>query len=400
VFSERRVVSRLRELASELRAELTEFEPDRFSGDDCALIAEELAATQKACAAASAAAANRAVECKAHRGRGVTGGVEWVARTTGSTPAEARSTLRTTGALAHCPATSEAVKAGAVSLAQAREIVGAEGAVPGSEVALLEVAATTGMAGLREESRRVRLGSMDRDALHAERQRVRSVTHGIDSLGMVTGRFRLPPEVGLPFVNRLDRETDRVRRAARRAGRTEAREAFAADAFVRLLSPASGEQPTTRADRADVVFVCDLNAAARGHTHGDELCHVIGGGPVPVSVVRDAAVSAFVKVVVRDGKKLDAIVHYGRYLPAELRTALELGDPERLDGAVCSEDGCDRRYGLQWDHDDPVAHGGRTSYDNVVPLCEPDHWAKTERDRKAGLVGGRGGRGAERGPPG
>src|SRR6185312_9805707 len=154
---ERRVVSRLQERAAGLRAELTEFEPDCFSGDDCALIAEELAATQKACAAASASAAKRALECRAHRGRGFTGGVEWMARTTGSTPADARSTFRTTGALAKCPATSEAVKAGAVSLAQAREIVSAEAAVPGSEVALLEVAATTGMAGLREQSRRVRL---------------------------------------------------------------------------------------------------------------------------------------------------------------------------------------------------------------------------------------------------
>ena len=65
---------------------------------------------------------------------------------------------------------------------------------------------------------------MDRDALHAEQQRVRSVQHWVDGLGMVAGRFRLPPEVGVPFVNRLDVETDRLRRAARRDGNTEARE--------------------------------------------------------------------------------------------------------------------------------------------------------------------------------
>ena len=85
------------------------------------------------------------------------------------------------------------------------------------------------------------------------------------------------------------------------------------------------------------MYVCDLRAAARGHTHGDELCHVVGGGPVPVEVVRAAAVDAFVKVVVRDGTKVDTIVHYGRHIPALLRTVLELGDPERLDGAVCVE---------------------------------------------------------------
>ena len=114
-------MSRLRELAAELRAELSRFEPDRWSGDDCAVIAEELAATQKACAAGSASAASRAVACNAYRGRGYTGGLEWVARTTGSTPSEARATLSTTAALAQCPATSEAVKAGDVSLLQASD---------------------------------------------------------------------------------------------------------------------------------------------------------------------------------------------------------------------------------------------------------------------------------------
>ena len=115
---------------------------------------------------------------------------------------------------------------------------------------------------------------------------------------------------------------------------------------------------------------------------------MVGGGPVPVSVVRAAAVDAFVKVVVRDGTKVDTIVHYGRHIPALLRTVLELGDPERLDGAVCVEDGCDRRHDLEWDHDDPVANDGVTSYENLQARCKPDHWAKTERDRKAGKLGG------------
>ena len=180
-----------------------------------------------------------------------------------------------------------------------------------------------------------------------------------------------------------------MHRAARKEGCTEAREAHAADALLRLAKGGG----KGRAGRADVVYVCDLRAAARGHTHGDEVCHVIGGGPVPVDVVRAAAVDAFVKVVVRDGTKVDTIVHYGRHIPALLRTVLELGDPERLDGAVCVEAGCDRRHDLEWDHDDPVANDGVTSYENLNARCKPDHWAKTERDRKAGKLG------AGRAPP-
>ncbi len=103
-------------------------------------------------------------------------------------------------------------------MVQAREIVRAEAAVPGSEASLLEVAETRGMAGLREEARRVVLGSIDRDELHRRQVAARTVRHWVDGEGMVAGQFRLPPEVGVPFVNRLDAETDRVHRAARKRG--------------------------------------------------------------------------------------------------------------------------------------------------------------------------------------
>ncbi|HLM17952.1 MAG TPA: hypothetical protein VK549_09035, partial [Acidimicrobiia bacterium] len=366
-------------LTAGLRAELTRFEADRWSGADCVAIAEELARVEKACAVARVRASERALECNARD-------VEWVARSSGSTPSAARTALTTVKAAGACSATNEALTAGSLSLSQAAEIVRAESAVPGSAAALLKVAETTGMAGLREEARRVVLGSIDRDELHRRQVAARSVRHWVDGEGMVAGQFRLHREVGVRFVNRLDVETDRVHRAARRAGSVEPREAHAADALLRITKGGG----KGRAGRADVVYVCDLRAAARGHTHGDEVCHVVGGGPVPVSVVRAAAVDAFVKVVVRDGTKVDTIVHYGRHIPALLRTVLELGDPERLDGAVCVEDGCDRRHDLEWDHDDPVANHGVTSYENLRARCKPDHWAKTERDRKAGkLSGGR-----------
>ena len=108
---------------------------------------------------------------------------------------------------------------------------------------------------------------------------------------------------------------------------------------------------------------------------------------MPVDVVRAAAVDVFVKVALRDGTKVDTIVHDGRHIPALLRTVLELGDPEHLDGAVCVEEHCDRRHDLEWDHDDPVANDGVTGYGNLKARCRPDHSAKTERDRKAGRLG-------------
>src|SRR6266704_1475317 len=49
---------------------------------------------------------------------------------------------------------------------------------------------------------------------------------------------RAPAEAGVPFINRLDNETDRQWRTARREGRREARSVLAADAFVKLIRPA------------------------------------------------------------------------------------------------------------------------------------------------------------------
>jgi hypothetical protein len=93
--------------------------------------------------------------------------------------------------------------------------------------------------------------------------------------------------------------------------------------------------------------------------------------------------------VLHDGVNLHTVTHFGRHIPAELRTALELGDLPDLDGVTCSEKDCDRRYGLEWDHDHPVANGGETSYRNLRPQCKPHHRDKTERDRKAGRLRGR-----------
>ncbi len=112
----RRVVARLWDLLAEVRDAASGFEADRWSGEDCARFTSELARAAKACDAAAARAAARAVECNQ-------GDVEWVARTIGATPSQARESLTTTAALGSCPATSEAVADGSVSLTEAREIV-------------------------------------------------------------------------------------------------------------------------------------------------------------------------------------------------------------------------------------------------------------------------------------
>jgi hypothetical protein len=83
-------------------------------------------------------------------------------------------------------------------------------------------------------------------------------------------------------------------------------------------------------------------------------------------------------LLLHDGVKIHTVAHFGRHIPAKLRTALELGPLPDLDGVTCVEEGCERRYGSHWDRVDPIAHRGPTSVDNLEPRCGPDHRDQAE----------------------
>ena len=367
--------------AQALRDALSVFEPGLLSGEDCASLAEQLAVTEKACAGARARAALRAAQCGAHEKKGFADAVDWLARAAGSSTGSARTTLQTASELERCPPAKEALLAGDLSVDQAAAITSTESECPGSEAGLVDLARRSSLATLREEARKRRMEAVNPEELHSRQHRARAVRHWRDQHGMVCLRAELPPQTGVGLVNPLDAETDRIARAARREGRPEARAAHAADALVNLLTGKAG----SKAKGAEVVIVCDLNSYQRGEARSGEVSHIVGGGPLPVWAVRRQAKDAFVKAVLHDGVRIHTVAHYGRHIPAELRTALELGPVPAFDGARCVEDGCGRRHGLEWDHVNPVANGGATSYDNLKARCWPHHQAKTERDREAGL---------------
>lgn len=370
-----------------LRAALGAFDPRLLSGPDCARVAEELAATEKACEAVRVLTASRAVDSGAHLNFGFRDGAAWLARQSGITSQQARRDLETADRLEDCPRTLDALRAGEISMAQAAEITQAEADTPGVEQALLPVARVGDLSKLRDRAREERQARTPVEDLHARQHRARFFRHWRDRLGMVCFAGQLPPEVGIPFVNRLQQATDRVRRDARTAApeaRLDPWDACAADAFAQLCSgPTDGK----RSDRTELVVVADLRAWRRGHAHPGEVCHLIDGGPIPVGVARELSRDAFLKAVLYDGVRIHTVKHFGRHYPAELRTALDLGPVPDFTGRQCVE--CGRRWGLEYDHIDPVSHRGPTSYDNIQALCWDDHRAKTERDRRAGLTPGR-----------
>jgi hypothetical protein len=396
-------------LAQALRAALVSFQPELHSGKDCAAVVEELALVEKLSAVTRVDAALRVKECGVHEERGFADVSDWMARVTGSTAGSAKAALQTVEALESQPEVKAALDAGELSFAQARELIRTEAAVPGSTAGLLEVAKTESLRALRDRARDRRVRAIDPGELHARQHAAMSHRHWINALGNVAYAGELPPEIGIPFTTILDAETDRLWRKAHQDAKQHGeavdqepahdgaagvagssgtkvelrRSALAAQAFVRMLEKGSGKG---KANRADLVIVCDLQAWRRGHAHEGEPCHIMGGGPIPVSLAKELGQDAFLKAVLHTGTELHTIAHFGRRYPAVLRTALDLGAPPEFNGNVCAAPGCDRRYHLQDDHIDPVANGGLTSYANRQPLCPHDHRIKTELDRRAGLL--------------
>ncbi len=358
------------------------FDPELLSGVDCARVAKKVATAVKAGEAVCLLASARAVACGAFKELGFNDGAAWMARQVGGTTGQARQALETAAGLANCPGTRLALLGGELSLDQAAEIVKTESETPGAEAELLKIARSSDLAQLRDKAREHRQANTDVNELHRQQLKARHFRHWRDHLGMVRFTGALPPETGVPFINRLELAAQRARRAVQQSGGERKRfEAYAADA---LAAMAVGEGPA-RSARADLVIVCDLSAWRRGHTHPGEVCQVIGGGPVPVELAHELGKDAFLKAVLHDGVEIHTIKHFGRHFPAELRTALDLGPVPAFTGAQCGQ--CGSRFGLEYDHINPVANQGETSYSNVRALCWDDHQAKTERDRQAGLLG-------------
>ncbi len=196
---------------------------------------------------------------------------------------------------------------------------------------------------------------------------------------MTWGHFRLPPDAGAAVVTRIEAEADRVQRAARAAGRYDARERYAAEALVTLVTGATAGDGSAGAAGSDpeLVLMVDLEPLRRGSVEGDEICTIPGFGDVPVEVPRRILESGgFFTAVLREGTRVHAVRRYGRRIPAALRSALVV---ERVlaGGEVrCAAAGCDRTR-VEWDHITPVVSGGATEMANLQPLCVAHHRIKT-----------------------
>jgi len=334
-----------------------------------------LAWVEKFCAAARLRAAAALLS------RGDRNTAEKMGRATGDSAAKAHRELEAREEIDQHQRTREAFDRGDISVQQANEIAKTASKDPSAEQPLLKLAAESSYNELRDAARKRRLACEDPDDLYKRQQQARSFRHWRDDLGMVRFAGALPPLQGIPFINRLRAETDRVFRQAYREGRREPNECYAADALVNMLNDSATPGSKTR---ADVVIAVDINAFRRGHAEPGEVCDIITGGPIPVPIAQEMAKDGFLKAVLHDGVAIHTIKHFGRRIPAVLRTALAIGPPPDFDGEKCEH--CGKRVGLEIDHIDPVANGGATEASNLELLCRCEHREKSEADRARGLL--------------
>jgi Domain of unknown function (DUF222) len=367
---------------ADMAAYLARLEPDRVTTAQASELFGLFAELTRLGSAGQVLLAARVRESDAWKNEGHRSAASWVAQATGTGLGDAIATLETAERLEFLPQTTEALRTGALSAPQVREIAAAAAARPSVEAELLEAATTCTLKGLKDRCRRVRAVAGSAAAENERYEAVRKsrfFRHWSDPDGAFRGEFKLTPDAGARLLSSLEVRANELFDQARKADSREAPAAYAADALVDLVTRDAGGAPVKANGSAVVHVRVDASAMRRGYVEDGEVCEIPGVGPVPVSTVRGMLSEAFVKLLVTDGVDVLTVCHVGRGVPAHVRSALEERDP------TCVVPGCDVAMGLEIDHwETAYADGGPTTLANLARLCHFHHAMKTYRGFQLG----------------
>ena len=318
-------------------------------------------------------AAAKVAESAVWRGDGDRSPEDWLARTTGTTRAEAAKELQCGRDLQLVPEVAKAATAGELSVKQTEAIAGAAAVDP----------ACRGPAPRRApraracESCRTSAGPPAPTPTPIPRPPGPGSTPSgpyrtwTDPDG--TGHLHLsgPSDVIARLDNAVRHRCERIFRDARRDGRREPTDAYAFDAAAELLTSRGDSTPVPAGADAKIIVRVDLEALLRGRAVDGETCEIAGLGPIPVSIVQEWMDNAFLAAIVTKGTEITKVVHLGRRFTSEQRTALQWRDP------ICARKGCDNRLGLQYDHFEDWADTHTTRVEAGRRFCPPCHRLKT-----------------------
>jgi hypothetical protein len=194
-----------------------------------------------------------------------------------------------------------------------------------------------------------------------------------DTEGAFRMDARLTPEAGAEVRAVLDVLRDDLFRESRRQRRNEPTQALDADALVEMARAARSGSSKKVGPKAVVNVTIDIKALNRGHANNGEVCEIEGAGPISVAAAQQLMTDSFLKLIFQKNGNVLEICHFGRYIPARVRTAVEHLYPE------CVVEGCHETKRLEFDHRIPKKKLGPISVENVVRLCRQHHFLKTYR---------------------
>lgn len=372
----------------ELRSAMTEyarrFDPGRVFARDAAGVVEDAAAIKNIAATVEALAAARVAETEIWKRDGDRSAAHQLARATGTTVGQAREALQAARRLQELPATAEAARRGELSAPQVAMITDAAAADPSVEAQLLEQSRATSLGELREECARTKANACDLDARRRRIHERRCLRTWSDTDGAGNMHLRDNPEVVAQIMATLEPIRDELFQSARKEGRREPLEAYAADALAELARRADSGSTAKSSRRAKILARVDLAALLRGYPVEEETCELAGYGPVAVSGIRDLidTQDPFLAAIVTKGKDVVGVAHLGRRPNAHQQSALEWLYP------TCAVEGCSSAAFLENDHREDWSETHSTLLELPDRLCTHHHDLKTTE--RWALIEGRG----------
>lgn len=365
-------------------------EPDVLAPEDARAVLAKATAVEQAAAGLKLLLTRRALVGAPYEEEGHRSAASWLAEETRTSVPEAVQAITTAERLAELPATTEAIRQGALSPLEARTVAAAASADPSAEGDLLEAAQSLSLREFRDYARRLAAAAHEADPGHlADLVRQRYFRSWTDTDGMFRFVGGITQDEGLRVMSAVRSRAAHMADDANRSGRwDETQAALDADALVSLVI---GEErhatfigaERVRRRRTDVVLHVQLEALRRGVLEDGEICEIPGVGAVSLAAARHLMGEAFLRLVISDGVSVSTVLHMGRTIPAHVATALESRD------RTCVVPGCCVAVGLEIDHwKIPFAQGGPSELWNLCRLCRRHHRLKTFENYE--LLGGPG----------
>ncbi|HEX3541168.1 MAG TPA: DUF222 domain-containing protein, partial [Acidimicrobiales bacterium] len=219
---------------------VADLEAGVLTGDDATRLLRTFVHIERLAVAGKAKLARRIDESNVWRRSGHKSAATFLADQSGESLGQSIALLDTAEQLTSLPDTAHAFAHGELSLTQTKEIVSAAAANPAAEDRLLRQARHQPLHSLKQACRAVKNAAGSQEEDQARYRRVhqsrywREWTEG----GAVHGQYLLTPDAGAAAHAQIKTLANHYFQRARAEGRHEPPEAYAADAFVHLLTAA------------------------------------------------------------------------------------------------------------------------------------------------------------------